>query len=372
MKQNIKILIVSVLLAAIPLSLCGCGEKKEETQQQVQSKQTIQIPEIVVDLQNPENKVQVPAEEPSKVFDASGQQLSDAQWLMNSKFSKSYIQSLGAGSYTFTYESAAATGTIHLTITDEEKPNYVFSSQIPQSVAYLDSLFLPRLVKEQDSYQGDYEVSYQLSCAEMAVELLEKPEGFQTEALEAGDYVWTATLTKDGTAHTYTHSFHVQSFDEYLQSNLDTLFFDEQTKANLTAGEGKFAVNTHGNTDIFRYTVSQDVIEKAISAGKTWVVLTIAVDKPYAGDAGGENKGSFWMTDSWNEYNIGCNGLTPYIDDLSDRGISAVVGMSEENGRYVYRMEGDLRLGQFTESTPLQYFFADGIQCQAELTLSFE
>lgn len=372
MKQNIKILTVSVLLAAITLSLCGCGEKKEETQQQIQSKQTIQIPEVVVDLQNPENKVQVPAEEPSKVFDVSGQQLSDAQWLMNSKFSKSYIQSLGAGSYTFTYEGSAATGTIRLTITDKEKPNYVFSEEIPQTVAYLDSVFLPRLVKEQDSYQQDYAVSYELSCAETAVELLEKPEGFQTEALQAGEYVWTATLTKDGTVHTYTHSFHVQSFDEYLQGNLNTLFFDEQTKTYLAAEEGKFAVNTNGNTDIFRYTVSQDVMQKAISAGKTWVVLTIAVDKPYAGDASGENKGSFWMTDSWNRYNIGCSSLTPFRKDLLNTSNSSVVSMSVENGMCIYRMEGDLRLGQFTHSTPLQYFFADGIQCQAELTLSFK
>ena len=371
MKHSIKILTTAALLAAMTLSFWGCGEKKEETQKE-QPKQTIQIPEVTVDLQSPENKVQVPAEEPSKVMDASGQQLSDAQWLMNSKFSKSYIQSLGTGSYTFTYESAASTGTIHLTVTDKEKPNYVFSEEIPQTVAFLDSLFLPRLVKEQDSYQEDFEVSYQLSCAETAVELLEKPEGFQTEALNAGDYVWTATLTKDGTVHTYTHNFHVQGFDEYLQSNLDTLFFDEQTKTYLAAEDGKFAVNTHGNTDVFRYTVSQDVIEKAISAGKTWVVLTIVVDKPYAGDAGGENKGSFWMTDSWNKYNIGCSGLSPFRKDLLNTSNSSVVSMSVENGSYVYRMEGDLRLGQFTQSTPLQYFFADGIQCQAELTLHFE
>ena len=371
MKRSIKILTTAALLATIALSFWGCGEKKEETQKE-QPKQTIQIPEVTVDLQSPENKVQVPAEEPSKVMDASGQQLSDAQWLMNSKFSKSYIQSLGTGNYTFTYESTASTGTIHLTITDKEKPNYMFSKEIPKTVAFLDSLFLPRLVKEQDSYQEDFEVSYQLSCAETAVELLEKPEGFQTEALNAGDYVWTATLMKDGTVHTYTHNFHVQGFDEYLQSNLDTLFFDEQTKTYLAAEEGRFAVNTNGNTDIFRYTVSQDVIEKAISAGKTWVVLTIAVDKPYAGDASGENKGSFWMTDSWNQYNIGCSSLTPFRKDLLNTSNSSVVSMFVENGSYVYCMEGDLRLGQFTQSTPLQYFFADGIQCQAELTLHFE
>lgn len=371
MKRSIKILTTAALLAAISLSLWGCGEKNEAKQKE-QPKQTIQIPEVTVELQSPENKVQVPAEDPSKVFDESGQQLSDADWLMNSKFSKSYIQSLGAGSYTFTYESATSTGTIYLTITDEEKPNYVFSEEIPQTVAFLDSLFLPRLVKEQDSYQGDYEVSYQLSCAEAAVELLEKPEGFQTEALMSGDYAWTATLKKDGVEHTYTHRFHVQSFDEYLQGKLDTLFFDEQAKTYLAAEDGKFAVNTHSNTDIFRYTVSQDVIEKAISAGKTWVVLTIVVDKPYAGDAGGENKGSFWMTDSWNKYNIGCSGLSPFRKDLRNTSNSSVVSMSVENGSYIYRMKGDLRLGQFTQSTPLQYFFADGIQCQAEMTLSFE
>ena len=371
MKRRIKILATAALLAAVTLSMWGCGDDKTETQQG-QPKQTINIPQVTVDLQDPENKVDVPAQEPSMVFDGDGQQLPDHAWLMNSKFSKSYIQSLGAGSYTFTYESATSTGTIYLTVTDEEKPNYVFSSEIPQTVAYLDSLFLPRLVKEQDSYQGDYEVSYELRCAETAVELLEKPEGFQTEALKAGDYVWTATLTKDGTAHTYTHSIHVQSFDEYLQGKLDTLFFDEQAKTYLAAEDGKFAVNTHGNTDVFRYTVSQDVIEKAISAGKTWVVLTIAVDKPYAADAGGENKGSFWMTDSWNQYNIGCNSLTPYTDDLRNRGISAVVSMAKKDGKYVYCMEGDLRLGYFTESTPLQYFFADGIQCQAQMTLSFK
>ena len=371
MKHSIKILTTAALLAAMTLSLWGCGEKKEEIQQ-AQSKQTIQIPEVTVDLQNPENKVQVPVDELSKVIDASGQQLSDDQWLMNSKFSKSYIQGLGAGSYTFTYESAVATGTIYLTVTDAEKPNYVFASEIPQTVAFLDALFLPRLVREQDSYQGDYEVSYQLSCAEAAVELLEKPEGFQTEALMSGDYAWTATLKKDGMEHTYTHRFHVQSFDEYLQGKLDTLFFDEQAKTYLAAEDGKFAVNTHGNTDIFRYTVSQDVIEKAISAGKTWVVLTVAVDKPYAGDASGENKGSFWMTDSWNKYNIGCSSLIPFRKDLRGTSNSSVVSMSVADGSYIYRMEGDLRLGQFTQSTPLQYFFADGIQCQAKVTLSFE
>ena len=371
MKHSIKILTTAALLAAMTLSLWGCGEKKEEIQQ-AQSKQTIQIPEVTVDLQNPENKVQVLVDELSKVIDASGQQLSNADWLMNSKFSKSYIRSLGTGSYTFTYESAVATGTIYLTVTDAEKPNYVFASEIPQAVAFLDSLFLPRLVREQDSYQGDYEVSYQLCCGENAVELLEKPDGFQTEALMSGDYAWTATLKKDGVEHTYTHRFHVQSFDEYLQGKLDTLFFDEQAKTYLAAEDGKFAVNTHGNTDIFRYTVSQDVIEKAISAGKTWVVLTVAVDKPYAGDAGGENKGSFWMTDSWNQYNIGCSGLSPFRKDLRNTSNSSVVSMSVENGSYTYRMKGDLRLGQFTQSTPLQYFFADGIQCQAEMTLSFE
>lgn len=371
MKQSIKILTTAALLVAIALSLWGCGEQKAETQEE-QPKQTIQIPSVTVDLQNPENKVEVPADEFSQVFDQAGQQLSDNEWLMNSKFAKSYIQSLGAGSYTFTYESSAATGTIHLTITDKEKPNYVFSAEIPQTVAYLDSVFLPRLVKEQDSYQGDYEVSYQLCCGENAVELLEKSEGFQTEALKAGDYIWTATLTKDGATHTYTHNFHVQSFDEYLQSNLNTLFFDEQAKAYLVAEEGKFAVNTQGNTDIFRYTVSQSIIDKAVSAGKTWVVLTIVVDKPYAGDASGENIGSFWMTDSWNKYNIGCSGLTPFKSDRRNTDISSVASMSVENGSYVYRMEGDLRLGYFTESTPLQYFFANGIRCQAELTLSFE
>ncbi|MBQ6831397.1 MAG: hypothetical protein IJO28_02060 [Oscillospiraceae bacterium] len=371
MNRRIKILTTVALLAAVTLSLWGCGENKAETQQG-QSKQTIDIPQVTVDLQNPENKVDVPVQESSKVFDENGQQLSDNEWLLNSKFAKSYIQSLGAGSYTFTYESAAATGTIYLTVTDEEKPNYVFSTDIPQTVDYLNSLFLPRLVKEQDSYQGDYEVRYQLRCAETEVELLEKPDGFQTEALEAGDYVWTATLSVDGTEHTYTHSFHVQSFDEYLQANLDTLFFDEQAKVHLAAQEGVFTVNTQDNADIFRYTVSQSIIEKAISAGKTWVVLTIAVDKPYAAEAAGENKGSFWMTDSWNQYNIGCNSLTPYTDDLRNRGISAVVSMAKKDGKYVYCMEGDLRLGYFTESTPLQYFFADGIQCQAQMTLSFK
>lgn len=364
MKKNIRILTTAALLTVVTLSLWGCSEKNAAGR----FKQTIEIPQVTVDLQNPENKVAVPAEEFSKVFDQAGQQLSDSQWLMNSKFAKSYIQNLGAGSYTFTYESATATGTICLTVTDAEKPYYVFESPIPQTIAYLDSLFLPRLVKEQDSYQGDYEISYQLRCADRQVEVLEKPGGFQTEALETGDYFWIATLMHNGAEQTYTHSFHVLSFEEYLQSNLNMLFFDEQNKEYLAAQDGKFIVDTQGNKDIFRYTVSQDIMDKAISAGKTWVILTIVVDKPFAADASGENKGSFWMTDSWNQYNIGCSGLTPYEKSV----LFSVASMSMENGRYVYRLEGDLRLGYFTKSTPLQYFFADGIQCQAEMTLTFK
>ena len=133
MKRSIKILTAALLLASITISLWGCGGEKCD-RQQGQSKQTINIPQVTVDLQNPENKVEVPAEEPSKVFDRFGNPLTDSQWLLNSKFAKSYIQSLGAGSYTFTYESAAATGTVPLTVTDEQKPDYVFTSEIPETV----------------------------------------------------------------------------------------------------------------------------------------------------------------------------------------------------------------------------------------------
>lgn len=371
MKRHIKILTAVLLLLSLTGTACACGEAPVDRQQE-QPKQTIQIPQVTVDLQDPENKVEVSAQEPSRVFDQLGNQLTDSQWLLNSKFAKSYIQSLGVGTYSFTYESDTATGTIQLIVTDAQKPNYVFSGEIPQTVEFLGSAFLPRLVKEQDSYQADHEVHYQLCHGETAIDLLEKPDGFQTEVLDAGDYLWTATLTQNGVEYTYSSAFRVQSFEEYLQSDWDAIFFDEQKKEYLTAEAGKFTVDTKGNADIYRYTVSQDVIDKAISAGKEWVILTIVTDKPYADTTDGENRGSFWMTNTWNGYNIGCTGQTPFVKDLRGTELSSVVSMTVENGKYVYCLKGDLRLGWFSESTPLQYFFADGIQCQAELTLSFQ
>ncbi len=370
--MSFKKAISAVLLVALLVSsVCVLGACTDDGQQTGEV-QTITIPDVKVDLKAPENRVQVSETNKSQVFDANGLKLSDTQWLMNSKFSKSYIQSLGVGEYTFTYQSETEKGTIKLIITDNEEPDYVFVAQVADNATYQESLLLPELVKNQDSYQDDYEISYTLKLGDTVIETEKADGGYKTPALAGGEYTWTASLTKNGTVYDYRQSFKVQSFEEYLTANMNALLMDEQQKTFKTSDNGVYHIDTTGNTEIFRYTITQEIMDKALAAGKTRIVFTVTTDDWYVDGGPAGHSGSFWMTDCWKDFKIGWGGEQEFVLDKSADDIPYITSMKKVDGKYVYIGTAFLESGYFTTATPLQLWFAGALNCKADVTVTFE
>ncbi len=355
-----------VLVTLLSVSMLAGCQQKNTPQGQSPNKKSITIPSVTVDLQSPENCVDVPADEPSVVYDADGNQLTDGQWLLNSKFAKSYIRQLGAGSYTFRYESDTAIGSIELTITDSQAPDYLFYGDIPETVNYLSSLTLPQLVKNQDSYQDDYPVTYTLKKGEEPMVLI---NGFETPSLTEGNYTWTASVIKDDKTYDFTKSFYVQSIHEYLSAKENEFLMNNQTGEYVLAQNGSYTLDTTANVGDYYYSVSQEVLDVAQTGGMKAVTFAITVDKPLMGGA----EGSIWISNNWNGYVFGVQGSTPALDDRSDPSWPNrfIVSVATENGQYIYKCTVFLDRITFTEAQPLtlQFNFA---KCLADVTVEFQ
>ncbi len=367
---------IILLFSLLTTMLVSCNEPAPEpAPEQPKEPQVINIPDVKVDLKAPENRVEVSESEPSEVTDASGKKLSGEEWILNSKFSKEYIQRLGEGEYTFTYKSETQTGTIKLIITDSERPNYLFTATIPSVLEYRDSIELPQLVKDQDSYQGDYEVNYELKLGETEVEVLDEDGKMSVEALDPGNYTFTAWLDRNGTKYTYEQSFYVKTFEEYLKSKENVFFYNEQTSENIAINEnGYYTVDTHANTYMHMYTVSQEVIEKAKLDGKTKVIFTIVTDRMYSEKAEDPaSVGNFWMTDSWKDFyadlSMPSEGV---VDNTKHPDCPHIKSLRIENGKYIYEGTVFLNIGFFSKEKPLQLWFTNGAKVSAEIGIRFE
>lgn len=357
------------LLCATSLSFCmiisGC--KKEDVKIS-----EISIPAIAVDLSAPENKAEVPADVKSEVFDQSGRKLDNTEWLLNSKFSKAYIRSLGVGEYTFTYKTEKTTGTIHLTITDNEKPAYVFLSEIPETLSYLSSINLPKIVKDQDSYQGDYVAEYTLTKDGERTEFSEMENGYSVSRLKEGEYRWTATILKESVSYEYFQTFVVCPFDEWLKEKENELWLDKQSGNYLQAQEGAYIIDTSTNGDMFSYTIDNSVLQTAMAAGKTKVCVEVLCDKIV--DGGETGTGSIWLSNGWKGYVWAFSGADEYDKDDSAEASPRISGMKMVNGKYNYYTTGFLRDSYFSAASknPLQLDFANKAKVNATVTITFE
>ncbi len=348
--------------------------------------ETITIPDVTVDLVAPENKVQVPADEKSEMFDANGNKLTAKQWLLNSKFSKSYIQSLGVGEYTFTYKSATKTGTVKLIITDNAQLDYVFLGQVPEMLTYMEQIQLPVLVKNQDSYQEVYEPTYSLTKDGEAIEYVTVGETFQTNALMQGDYQWIATVGEGERAKTFSQSFYVQSFEEYELSKRNELLYSNQMGAYIPYEDGKYFIDLSNNGNMVYFPIDWEVTDKAITAGKTRAEFKLTTNTWFCerdtnGDLiVGEHAGSMWVTNSWKGYNIGCSGKDNKVDncetnesyplisniEVDDKGTA-----DESDDTYTYIIVAFLKRAYFNIAQPLELSFAYGCNVQADLEITF-
>jgi len=359
--------LVCLATVGIVVGVCCFGKTEDAVE--------LSIPAITVDLRAPENKVGVPVDLKSEVTDSDGRKLTDDEWLLGCKFSKAYIKSLGVGDYVFAYKSEKAYGTIRLTVTDNEKPAYLFEREIPEEVPFFSDVLLPGMVKEQDSYQDDCEPSYRLTENGSEISFKTVDGKFFAESLAGGKYEWIATIVKGGKVYEYKQEFMVSTFGQWLKSIENELIFNVQTGEYLTADNGVYTVDTSANNGDFFFNVDNSVLRKAISAGKTRVCVEVVTDKAVYG--GEEHTGSMWLSNGWKGYVWAFSGKDEYDEDTTGDNSTPprISGMkTTDDGKYRYYTTGFLKEEYFSAQSknPLQLQFANKARVNATLKISFE
>lgn len=360
MKKTISALILAAAVLVSSFGFGCAGDKVTE----------INIPAVIVDLSAPENRVEVSASEKSEVFDERGRKLGENEWLLNSKFSKAYIRLLGAGEYKFTYKSAKHTGTITLVVKDEAAPAYVFAAELKENYGFLSSPVLPLLVKEQDSYQEDFEPTYELKKDGEVFDTTATENGFVTGELTDGAYEWKATVIKGGKTYEFKKNFKVGTFEEWLKGRENAFLFDSQTGEYLAAENGVYKVNTENNGDMFSYKADNSVLQIAMKAGKTKFRVEILSDRII--DAGAGN-GDAWCSNGWKGYVWAFSGAAEYEEDKLNDVPPRFSGMTITENGYLYYTEG-LLIDKYFEQDPekpLQIDFANGAKTAASISVTF-
>lgn len=307
--------------------------------------------ELVIDLSNPENVVEeADPTEKSEVFDSAGNKLSDTQWLLNSKFSKSYIASLPLGEHTFEYKSETKYGTIKIVITNAVAPKYLFSFDVEDLLKYEDAPLLPLLVKDQDSYQPNYNVEYTLyeiqgeTKTSIPVDLAVGLEGY-TADLQPGDYQWLATATLEEENYQFSVDFKKESFDEYLERKKDVFLYDEGRAVYVKNTNGQYQIDTIVQ-EFYTYSIPNDIVNSAIKEGKRFG-FRIIMSEP--------TKTHLWITNGY--WGSQAEKLTyAFSGNPAEKETYSFTNYIDEDGNYVYETVTDLKAEQFAKNETLDFY----------------
>ncbi len=383
MKKYLIILMAFILA----FSLLGCKNDKTTTIGSIttvkREPEKITIPTVEVDLFDPENKVQVDEFEPSTVKESSGRVLTDDEWLLNSKFSKDYILKLGVGEYDFKYESEIAYGDIKLIIKDSMSPNYCFNKNLNE-IAYYDELkILPLLVKNQDSFQDDFEPTYNLykkvEGTLVSAEYHEfNDEGFRSLELE-GEMLWRASVIKDEKTYDFDWEFHVETKEEYKSRVYPTAFITKETQRFVTYTDGEFILDStsigSSSSDYLFFKIDPEIIDNAKRA--EFSLLRVTVYRLDGEDTFGINQDNgqydigLWIYDKWNEVFCPC-AFT--VDNYRRENIIATREATEEYVKYTmdFHINGIKPNGEECfDGTGLTFQFAYQLACMLSVNIEF-
>lgn len=376
--------IISTILSLFMIcSFFGCANQGNSTSSQDSSieelsPKEISIPTVTVDLYNPENKVAVSETEFSVVVDSEGKTLTEKEWLLNSKFSKSYIRSLGVGTYTFTYTSAKEYGTITLVIKDEEAPNYVFYFEMDEVIEYDSRALLPKMVKNPDSYQDDCCVSYKLykliEDEKIEQEFVEYNERSFTLKEKEGSYLWTATLSSGEAVFEYERAFSFETYDTYKARVMPTMVLDKETNKYCPYNGEYITLDSMQlgtmDDDQYDFNISNEEILKQISLGNDCATLTF---ESQTGDFFGVREdGSvdtgLWVTNGWSSWFY---SITALSDGVAQTNNYVIEKITLGQNRYRYLVKVRLDMAHFSNNQPLQMKFTYNCRRICTMTVEF-
>ena len=341
-----------LLALSSALTIASCGDKgnsntnttpptTSSVTQEVQ-RETVTFTDVTIDISAPENVVkEANPTEYSEVFDATGKKLTSAQWLLNSKFAKEYVKTLAIGTHTFTYQSATKEGTIKLIITDSAAPRYAFNFDVSGKMNYDASgsettYSLPLLVKDQDSYQDDYAVSYKLLSigneTETEVAVTAAEDCYKAE-LAGGKYKWVATATLGERTKSFSVEFEKETFDAYIKRNEDKFLLDSSKGTFVDCSYGSYSISTTV-TEYYRFQIANTFIQNAIKEGKKiHIELTTEQELPVL----------LWIgNNAWHQAEI------KWVNTINGK-------VKQESGLYVYDVTLDLEAKYFPDGVPFEF-----------------
>lgn len=386
-----------LLACCMTLSFAACGGNDGNTDgnSSGDSSVTIEPQEvafapITVDLSDPENRVkEADPDEISVVKDASGRTLTESEWLIGCKFSKSYVQSLGVGQYVFSFSSPTKFGTITLTVTDEQAPRYVFDGKTTSFVAFGNkTASLPKLKKDQDSYQADCDkVTYRLflqteTGEEEVFDFAEDGDVYTVSSIVSGGvYRWEATAYKGEQSFSFSYVLKTENFDEWMTRIKDALWYSVDKDAYLPRLEdGTYEVDGRSSTLVKScdFTVSNEIMNTIIAAGKTRAVFSFRFigGNPYetaVNDASGD-----WRGQSLNIYNGSNNGsgIAYVMFARADAGETHAAHMDAsmriDGEDFIYDVSIPLKASSYAQSETLLFQYMWGAVGYGYMSVRFE
>ncbi len=378
-----KKFISTILSVLMIFSFVGCkGGEGTNTSSDSNYEETVRkeisIPTVMVDLYNPENKVEVSETAPSTVVDEAGRTLTEKEWLLNSKFSKGYIRSLGVGTYTFQYSSVKEFGTITLVIKDEQNPNYVFYFEMDELVEYDSKLLLPKMVKNPDSYQEDCTVAYKLyelvGEQKTEKEFIEYNERAFTALDLTGSYIWQATVSDGENAFDYEREFSLETYELYKARVMPTMVFNAETN-KYCPYDGKYITLDSMqlgtmDDDQYDFNISNEEILKQISLGNDCATLTFeSTNGDFFGvRENGATDTGLWVTNGWSSWFY---SITAAADGETSTSNLSIVKTTLGDNSYRYVVKVRLEEAHFSNNQPLQMKFTYNCRRVCRMTVEF-
>lgn len=376
-----KKIISTILSVLIVFSLVGCKGGKNSDSSSNSTEQNIvteiSIPTVTVDLYNPENRVSVSESEPSTVVDSNGRTLTEKEWLLNSKFSKSYIASLGVGTYTFQYSSAKEYGTITLVIKDEQNPNYVFYFEMDELVEYDSKLLLPKMVQNPDSYQQSCEVEYTLYSVtdgqKEEVEFVEYNERAFTAIDLSGSYIWKATVLDGEQVFENERSFSLEDYATYKARVMPIMVVNGQTNKYCPYDGTYITLDSMSlgtmDDDQYNFNISNAEVLKQIALGNTCATLTFESSNGdfFGTRENGSTDTGLWVTNGWSSWFYSVTAATDGTTSTSNLSITKMT----DGDTYRYVVKVKLEQAHFSNNQPLQMKFTYNCRRICRMTVEF-
>lgn len=379
MKKTFVILLTTIL-AFVSVTFVSCRRGDKDA---VVEKNLIEISAVTVDLYNPENKVAVDASKPSCVYDENGNKLTDRQWLLNSKFAKNYISSLGVGVFYFKYVNDTEYGLITLNIQNEKNPNYVFYFE-PSEIGYYDArLLLPKLVKNPDSYQSanaeyDYKLLKKVETEYVEIDFENyNDKAFSSDVTE-GEYKWCAKATVDGKATEHFREITMETQSEYVKRVMPTMIYDVKNKTYCQYFDvGNYILVDTSNANFadddtqFNFNISNEEVLKQIDLGKNCATITLeTINGDFDGvRQNGSKDNGLWITNNWVSWYYAIYSSNDGFVSSSKMNFTK---QTVESNHFVYTVNIKLEKSDFNNGQVLQLKYTYGCQRECHVKIEFK